>query len=269
MFMLIESGGGAMPTALTLLPTRKSNLKIALLLGVLVIIATLALQPYLAMTAPAAMAKLHVPFLVVAVVQAGLPAFLLGWLGLSLGPRYGLDAPWLRAFVDHHRGAPVVRTHWRLAMLVGVLAGAAVAGLALLAPPLGAPIEGISRVGQAWRGALASLYGGTSEEILMRLFLVSLLVWLLALFNRRQARPWMFVLAIAAAGLMFGAGHLPYASAMGMSLTPMVIGEIVGLNALVGLATGTLFWKYGLEHAMLAHFCADLVLHVAAPLLGH
>jgi hypothetical protein len=38
------------------------------------------------------------------------------------------------------------------------------------------------------------------------------------------------------------------------------------LNALVGLLTGTLFWKYGLEHAMLAHLCADLVLHVAVPL---
>jgi hypothetical protein len=36
----------------------------------------------------------------------------------------------------------------------------------------------------------------------------------------------------------------------------------------VGTVTGVLFWKYGLEHAMLAHFCADLVLHVIAPLAG-
>jgi hypothetical protein len=34
----------------------------------------------------------------------------------------------------------------------------------------------------------------------------------------------------------------------------------------VGVVTGTLFWKYGLEHAILAHFCADLILHVALPL---
>jgi hypothetical protein len=37
---------------------------------------------------------------------------------------------------------------------------------------------------------------------------------------------------------------------------------------MVGTVTGTLFWKYGLEHAMLAHFCADLVLHVGVPLAG-
>ena len=34
------------------------------------------------------------------------------------------------------------------------------------------------------------------------------------------------------------------------------------LLAAVGLAFGWLFWRHGLEFAMLAHFCADLVLHV-------
>lgn len=258
-----------MSMALTLLEVRKSNLKLALFLSAFAVIATLALQPYLVMTMPTAMSKLHVPFLVIAVVQAGLPCFLLGWLGLSLGSQHGLDAPWLRAFIDRSPCEPVVRTHWRLAVLVGVMAGAFVAVLGLLGPRMMQPVESISRLGQAWRGALASLYGGTAEEILLRLFVVSLFVWLFALFNRRQARPWMFVLAIVLAALLFGVGHLPYAFAIGMSHTPTLIGEIVFLNALVGLVTGTLFWKCGLEHAMLAHFCADLVLHVVVPLSGH
>jgi membrane protease YdiL (CAAX protease family) len=92
---------------------------------------------------------------------------------------------------------------------------------------------------------------------------------LFALFNRRQPLSWMFMLAIVLSALLFGFGHLPYAFAIGVSHTPMLISEIVFLNALVGLVTGTLFWKYGLEHAMLAHFGADLVLHVAAPLMGY
>jgi uncharacterized membrane protein len=258
-----------MSVALPLSSTRRSNLKLALLLSAFAVIATLALQPYLAMTMPAAMSKLHAPFLIIAIVQAGIPCFLLGWLGLSLGSQYGLDAPWLRAFVYRHPPESIVRTHWRLAVFAGVLAGALVVGLNLLGPRIGPPIEGISPAGQAWRGALASLYGGTAEEILMRLFLVSLLVWLFALFNRRQPRSWMFMLAIVLSALLFGFGHLPYAFAIGVSHTPMLISEIVFLNALVGLVTGTLFWKYGLEHAMLAHFGADLVLHVAAPLMGY
>ena len=36
--------------------------------------------------------------------------------------------------------------------------------------------------------------------------------------------------------------------------------------AIGGVVFGTVFWWRGLEHAMLAHFSADLVLHVVAPL---
>lgn len=98
-----------------------------------------------------------------------------------------------------------------------------------------------------------------------RLLLVSAQVWLLACCNRRVALPWMFVLAIVLAAVLFGAGHLPAAIAAGIADTPLLIARIVLLNAVV---FGGLFWKYGLEHTMLAHCCADLVLHVALPLAG-
>ncbi|GLQ98850.1 CPBP family glutamic-type intramembrane protease [Dyella mobilis] len=249
--------------------TGKSHLKLALLLGVFAIIATLALEPYLDATEPATMAKVHVPFWIVAILQGGIPSFLLGWLGLILGSKNGLDAPWLRALVYRHHQAPALRAHWLVAVIAGLLSGVVVAALAAATPGFASPAANISPIGQAWRGALASLYGGTAEEILLRLFVVSLLVWLLSLFNKRQALSWMFVLAIVLAAVLFGIGHLPTAFAMGMAHTPVLIGRIILLNALVGLVTGTLFWKYGLEHAMLAHFCADLMLHVATPLIVH
>ena len=40
------------------------------------------------------------------------------------------------------------------------------------------------------------------------------------------------------------------------------------LNGVAGVAFGWLYWKRGLEMAMLAHFSADIVLHVIAPLLS-
>ena len=63
-------------------------------------------------------------------------------------------------------------------------------------------------------------------------------------------------------------GWLPLGPAFsaGMAHGPLSIGRIILLNALVGLPFGWLFWKYGLEHAMVAHFSADLVLHVGAQL---
>lgn len=251
------------------LSTRRPHLKLALLLGVAGILATLALSPYLIALMPLKFAASPVPLwvlLTAQALQAGVLCWLLGWLGLFLGVQHGLDAPWLRAWVYRQPCDPARHAHWWLAALLGAMAALLVIGIELIRSPWHHSIDTAAALGSAWRGALASFYGGIVEETECRLLLVSLFVWLLAWLNHRQARPWIFVVAIVLAALLFGAGHLPAAFAIGIAHAPFAIARIVLLNALVGLLTGTLFWKYGLEHAMLAHFCADLVLHVAAPL---
>jgi len=40
------------------------------------------------------------------------------------------------------------------------------------------------------------------------------------------------------------------------------------LNGLGGLAFGWLYWKQRLESVMMAHFSADIVLHVITPLVA-
>lgn len=248
------------------------HLRLALLFGLAGILATLALSPYLVAVMPLKLAAAPVPpwvLLTAQALQAGVLCWALGWLGLLLGARHGLDAPWLRAWAYRQPPDPSRRARWWLAALLGVLAALLVVGIELIGSSWHHAPDAVAGLGAAWRGALASFYGGIVEEIECRLFLVSLFVWLLAWFNQRQARSWMFIVAIALAALLFGAGHLPAAFAIGMAHAPLVIARIVLLNALVGLVAGGLFWKYGLEHAMLAHFCADLVLHVAVPLAAH
>jgi membrane protease YdiL (CAAX protease family) len=49
-------------------------------------------------------------------------------------------------------------------------------------------------------------------------------------------------------------------------LNPLVITRALVLNGVGGLAFGWLYWKQGLESAMIAHFSADVVLHVITPL---
>jgi membrane protease YdiL (CAAX protease family) len=71
--------------------------------------------------------------------------------------------------------------------------------------------------------------------------------------------------AIVLAALIFGILHLP-AVAQTTALTKVVVLRTVMLNALAGIAFGWLFWRRGLEQAMVSHFSADLVLHVAAPM---
>jgi membrane protease YdiL (CAAX protease family) len=249
-------------------PARTPNLKLALWLGAAGVLATLLLFPYLLALMPLKFALLRQPWWLVMLLQsaqAGVLCLLLGWLGLALGARHGLDAPWLRAWVYRQPRDPSAQPRWRLAIVLGLSSAVLVTAISLLFPHAGAATPARS-IDWAWRGALASFYGGLVEEVECRLFLVSLFVWLLAALNRRQARPWMFVSAIVLAALLFGAGHLPAAFGIGMHHALLPIARIVLLNALVGLVTGALYWKFGLEHAMIAHFSADLVLHVALPL---
>ena len=63
------------------------------------------------------------------------------------------------------------------------------------------------------------------------------------------------------AAVLFGLGHLP-ATATFLPLTPLVITRAILLNGIGGMIFGWLYWKRGLEAAMVSHFSADIVLHV-------
>lgn len=256
-------------TALPALPARAPHLKLALLLGAAGALATLALFPYLLTMLPMPPGSRLPPWAMAisAAVQSGVLAWLAAWLGLFLGARHGLDAPWLRAWVYRRPWPAAHRARWTWAFALGLLAGLMVPAIDWLGGHR-AVAPALAPVGMAWRGALASFYGGIVEETLCRLLLVSLLVWALAKTNRDRARPWMFVAAILLGALLFGAGHLPAAFAGHLVDGPATIARIVLLNASVGVVFGSVFWRWGLEHAMLAHFAADLVLHVGLPLLG-
>lgn len=99
-------------------------------------------------------------------------------------------------------------------------------------------------------------YGGITEEILMRWGLMTLLVWLPWKFlqtGTSRPRPFFFWGAILATALLFGVGHLPLLFSLVPQASSFLVIYIVGLNALVGIAAGWLYWKHGLEAAMMAH----------------
>lgn len=101
----------------------------------------------------------------------------------------------------------------------------------------------------------AVLYGGVIEEVMLRLFMMSLVAFLLhKLFGKKTETPATGILIAAnvIAALLFAAGHLP-ATAMTMGITPMILFRCFLLNGGFGLLFGWLYRKYGLRYAMLAH----------------
>lgn len=98
-------------------------------------------------------------------------------------------------------------------------------------------------------------YGGVIEEVMLRLFMMSLVAFVLhKLFQRKLEKPTTGILICAnvVAALLFAAGHLPATAAM-MGLTPMLVFRCFLLNGGFGLLFGWLYRKYGLRYAMIAH----------------
>lgn len=72
-------------------------------------------------------------------------------------------------------------------------------------------------------------------------------------------------LAIIVTAILFGIGHLPSAGTITV-ITPIIVARAIILNGVGGIIFGWLYWKKGLESAMISHFSADTVLHVIFPL---
>lgn len=193
-------------------------------------------------------------------------------LGLLLTRAIGLRIP----FTADENGQMRMRALLP-ALLLGLIAGAITVPLDvfIFAPVIEAQMAALdvtipaANQPAAWEGLLASLYGGVNEEIALRLFMLSLLAWLGSrIWRNTEGQPARGVMwaAILMASVIFGLAHLPTAAAMGIPITPVAVLRAIALN-LSGILFGWLFWKRGFEHAVAAHFGADLVLHVLTAIL--
>jgi hypothetical protein len=186
-------------------------------------------------------------------------------LGLLIAHHIGLGAPLLEGVLAGTDVTAQVQALLAPALILGIASSSIVLILevAVFWPRLPQAMRDHFPIPALWKRLLASFYGGIDEEILLRLFLLSLLVWLIGfVWHLPGGKPTLgaFWLANILAAVVFGLGHLPATAAL-VKLTPLLVGRAILLNGIVGVAAGYLFWRYGLEAAMLAHFSADIVLH--------
>jgi hypothetical protein len=242
----------------------------ALVLGVAAGIAGLLVIPYALAATGAPLRTRGLPVAVVLAlsgVQTTVLSSLLAWAGLRMGAPLGFDAPLLRAWTERR---PFVReTHWPLAATAGLAAALAIVALDVTVFRHLLSADDLDRLRHTleahrparWQGALACFYGGIAEEVQLRLFLMTAIAWCLAKVTRSKSVA-IFVAANVVAALIFGAGHLPLAKSVFGWLDAALVARTVVLNALAGVVFGELYRRFGLEHAMAAHFSADVVLHV-------
>jgi hypothetical protein len=173
-------------------------------------------------------------------------------LGLFLGARTGLGAPLLEGQLKGGELGNWARRVLALSLLVAIAGSLPFLLLNLNVDP--------ERYPAAWKLILASVDAGVQEENFMRLVLMTLFVWLGSLVWRDKdghPRGQVFWSAILLSGVLFGWGHVDD-QITGLGLQGGLLAKLV-VNILFGVLFGWLYWRLGLECAILTHFLVDAV----------
>jgi membrane protease YdiL (CAAX protease family) len=217
--------------------------------------------------------ELPVPLPVAVLVQMGQAIVLFAlavFFGLLLGRRVGLGAPFLESWLTGKKTRLEFGPVLGIAVLAGIVVGTVVFALDRFAFSFFVePITAFQAAPPLWTRLLASFYGGIGEETAMRLFLMTLVVWITWKIKKTDdgvpthTGVWLAIILIS---VVFGLGHLPM-TAHFTEITSIVVLRAVLLNGIAGVTFGWLYWKKGLEAAMISHFTTDIVLHVVPPTL--
>ena len=104
------------------------------------------------------------------------------------------------------------------------------------------------------------------EEVVSRLFLMSIIAWITARFVSRPRG--IFLSALVVSALLFGLVHLLGRPMPAQSALAALYGLSVVLKSVAaGLLLGWVFWRWGLPYAILLHFAANGLHKVFEPLL--
>ena len=175
----------------------------------------------------------------------------------------GFAAAWRVRPIAPRAGSARVRLG-ALALLAGAALGAALlATLVLLArtePALRARFTGRGDE-PVWRPLALAFESSILEEVVFRLFVMSVVAWAAA---RWLPRRWAVGLGTVVSTLLFGLAHLP-AWASATTTSPVLVAAVVLLNGVAALLLAWVFWRWGLPYAILTHLAGDLVVQTGGP----
>lgn len=251
----------------------KTNWKLFFLLLAVSIFCTFAVLPYAFTLASEILQQADVPFYIIiisSVIQSTILFAIALFFGLKLSKKFGLGLPIIESYIDKKKPPVKIKSILKISILLGVAIGIIIILLDLLFTKFGVGISLWTwQTPARWERFLASFYGGIWEEILLRLFFMTFLIWIFNLFKKSDKdildNKFIMWSSIIIAAVIFGLGHLPITQSI-TNLTPLVITRAILLNGVGGIVFGWLYWKKGLESAIIAHFSTDIILQILFPL---
>ena len=186
-------------------------------------------------------------------------------IGTVLAAKVGLAAPFAEAWANRGDRLAALRPQIVPGIVGGFLGGVAIIITGLVSRQYLAPamLERMSNFGDFVPLLTRILYGGITEELLLRWGVMTLLAWAgWRVFQKGKGDPSsaLFVAAIVISSVLFALGHLPVAYLLYPDAPFALTVFVLVANSIFGLVAGFLYWKRGLESAIIAHAFAHLVL---------
>ena len=196
--------------------------------------------------------RIPMPVLVLlTLTQTSLLVIVSAWAGTRLGPPLGLRS----GLLDPAASYPTWSTIARL-VLPGIVVGW-VGGFAAFhfAQPLISYLRAIPLTTRL-------LYGGFTEEVIVRWGLMTCIVWLLSrgVSGAAPVTLGLVLTGVVVTNLLFAVAHIPLLRAV-KTTAP---GKAAGVIFIVSLPWGWLFWAFGIESAMIAHLTFHTVVEAIA-----
>ncbi|MDR0136572.1 CPBP family glutamic-type intramembrane protease [Metabacillus idriensis] len=247
---------------------KKTDLKLALLIGVICFGAGFLLVPYqmnaVTSVLPASelenmTGEISVGFLsLMTGIQLFITSFILSWIGFKLARKTGFSFEILQSLVEKGPKKWFCAKALLLAVLLGTVTGFIIAGGDRFYFEKHIPQIEAMNPEFSWIGLFAgALYGGVFEETMLRLFFVSLLVWVFIKIFKRENSTFYWA-AIIIAALVFAGAHLPFTNLLFGELTGLIIFRCFLLNGIGAIFFGWLYWKKGFEYAIVSHMFAHI-----------
>jgi hypothetical protein len=239
------------------------NWKLFFVLLITCVVASMLVIPY-SLEITSSEVKMSAIIMILTIAQNLVMFSVVIFFGLLLSKHIKMGLPILQGILEGKNQTKELKSIILPSVCLGILAGIIIILTSIPFNKLIPEFQLLEVSTSAWKAFLASFYGGIAEEVLLRLFLVSLFVWITFKIKKtKDGHPTNFGiwLSITLAAIVFGLGHLPATSQI-TALTGIVIIRAIVLNGIGGIIFGWLYWKKGLESAMIAHFSADIVLHI-------
>lgn len=111
------------------------------------------------------------------------------------------------------------------------------------------------------------LYGGFTEELLLRFGFMTFVVWCISKIMGRLNTP-IYWIGIILSTILFAIGHFPIVFSTIAHPSIILLTYILIGNSIPGLVCGWLYWKKGLEAAFIAHVFAHVAMVVIVSLIS-